>query len=219
MELSKRSVALLKIFANINPNLRFEAGNVQRTISTTESVLVEAEFDETFPRKFSICDLSIFLRNLEVLENPVIELNDRTVRLYSKTGIGDVTLNYGSEDLIKSPPEGKSLDDSAATRHVKITKNQLATIMKFAEVNTLTHIYIGHDGKETYMVAREKSNQDSAKARIVLGTEDNGEVWEDAFAFDRFTKLSLEDYDVKLLPQTFASFTAPRIKFFIAAEK
>lgn len=219
MELSKRSVALLKIFANINPNLKFEAGKVQRTISVTESVLVEAEFDEDFPRKFSICDLSIFLRNLEILEDPAIELNERTVRLFSKTGVGDVTFNYGSEDLIKSPPEGKSLDDSSATRQVKITKNQLATIMKFAEVNSLTHIYIGHDGKETYMVAREKSNPDSAKARVVLGTEANGEVWEDAFVFEKFSKLSLEDYDVKLLPQIFASFTAPRIKFFIAVEK
>jgi hypothetical protein len=217
MKLSKRTLTILKIFSSINPHIKFVPGKDQRTISADEGLLVSAELDEEFVGKYSISELSTLIRNYETVENATIEFGEKQITI-SGDGLDSWATNYGADALIKSPPPGKSLDDSSATRHTKITKAQLETIKKFAEINSLGHIYIGSDGAKFYLAARDKTNPDSTKVMINLGNT-NEPAWEEAFTYERFSKILSEDYDVNIIPSTFASFTAPRLKYFIAVER
>ena len=61
LNLSKRTTAILKNFASINPSAVLEVGSLIRTASPTSTILALASIDETIPFKFPIMDLNSFL--------------------------------------------------------------------------------------------------------------------------------------------------------------
>ena len=216
MELSKRTLGVLKLFASVNPNLVFKTGTKQRTIATDEGVFVEAEFDEDVEKEFAICDLATFLRNLEAAENTSLTLGEKGVTISSK----DVNVNYGygSVSVIKQPPD-KSLDIDTAMATFNVTKDQIALIMRFAEINSLPTICVGSDGTNFYLSARDKNNQDSVNVKIAVGEAPAGASWEEQISFDRFSKISPIDYSIKVVAKAFTAFIGSRLSFFVAVER
>jgi len=70
MELSDRTLSVLKNFANINSNIVFREGNDLKTISVAKNILAKATLDEAVPQEFGIYDLNEFLNVLSLVENP-----------------------------------------------------------------------------------------------------------------------------------------------------
>ena len=58
MELSDRTLNVLKNFANINSNIVFREGNVLKTISVAKNILAKVTLDETIDAEFGIYDLN-----------------------------------------------------------------------------------------------------------------------------------------------------------------
>lgn len=218
MELSKRTLAVLKLFSSVNENLVFKPGKTQRTIATDEGIFVEAEIDEEIPREFSICGLATFLRNLEMADKTTLELDVKTYKVYADTSMSQ--FGYGSPALIKSPPD-KSLDIPAGVVVVPITKDKLALVIKIAEINSLPNIGIGSDGTNFYLSAFDSKNPDSAKTNVKLDVtpEPGSSTWNETFSFERFTKLSQANYEAKVVSGKFVAFVGDRLSFIIAVEK
>lgn len=215
MELSKRTLGVLKLFASVNENLVFKAGKNQRTISTDEGVFVEAEIDEDIPRDFPICGLATFLRNLEAADKTSFELGEKVVTIVADAS--KLKYGYGSVSLIKSPPD-KSLSIPDDAPVVTIPKVNIALVMKIAEINSLPHIGLGSDGSHFYLTAFDKKNPDSSSTRIVLG-DATGPAWEEAFTYERFSKITPADYAAKVVEGKFTSFVGDRLTFSIAVDK
>jgi hypothetical protein len=215
MELSKRTLGVLKLFASVNENLVFKAGKTQRTISTDEGVFVEAEIDEELPRDFPICGLATFLRNLEAAEKTSFDLGEKVVTIAADAS--KLKYGYGAANLIKSPPD-KSLVIPASAPVASIPKDKVALVMKIAEINSLPHIGLGSDGTNFYLTAFDKKNPDSSSTRIVLG-DASGAAWEEAFTYERFSKIVPADYEAKVVEGKFTSFVGDRLTFSIAVDK
>jgi len=217
MELSKRTIGVLKLFASINENLVFKAGNKQRTIATDEGVFAEAEIDESIPSEFPICNLSTFLRNFDSAEKMKFEVTDRAVLMK----VDDSSLRWllGAKALIKSPPD-KDMNLSNAIVTFKVTKEQLARVSTFAEINSLSHIVVGSDGEKLYLAAKDPKNDDAATARVnVCDAPSATAVWEELLSFERFSKLHKMDCEVKVIPKSFVAFIGDRLSFMIAVER
>lgn len=217
MELSKRTLGVLKLFASVNDNLVFKAGKKQRTISTDEGIFAEAEIDEDIPVEFPICNLSTFLRNFEAAEKMQFEVNDRAVML--KADESSLRWLLGAKALIKTPPD-KEIDFDNAIVTFKVTKEQLARVSTFAEINSLSHIVVGSDGEKLYLAAKDPKNDDAAHARVNVGpAPDAASVWEEQISFERFSKLHKMDCEVKVIPKGFVAFIGDRLSFMFAVER
>ena len=64
MELSDRTLSVLKNYSNINPNIVISEGNTIKTMAVARNVVSSATVDETFPKSFGIYDLNEFLNVL-----------------------------------------------------------------------------------------------------------------------------------------------------------
>ena len=76
MELSSRTVEILRNFSTINPNIVVNGGNVLKTMSIAKNIVSRAEIDESFPNTFGIYDLSEFLSVLSLVDRPSITFGD-----------------------------------------------------------------------------------------------------------------------------------------------
>ena len=57
MELSTRTLEILRNFASINPNIVVSQGNKLTTMSIQKNLVAKAIIEETFPTTFGIYDL------------------------------------------------------------------------------------------------------------------------------------------------------------------
>lgn len=64
--LSKEELEVLRNVSTINNSLKFKEGNVIKTISPCQAILLEAEIDSMFPQEFSIYELNKFLNVLSL---------------------------------------------------------------------------------------------------------------------------------------------------------
>ena len=76
MELSERTINVLKNYATINPNIVFNEGNTIKTMAVARNVVSSAAVEENFPRTFGIYDLNEFLNALSLVKNPSMTFSD-----------------------------------------------------------------------------------------------------------------------------------------------
>ena len=70
MQLSEKTVSLLKNFSGINQSILFKSGNKLRTISVMKNILAEVQVEEEFEKDFGIYDLNQFLNAMSLYQNP-----------------------------------------------------------------------------------------------------------------------------------------------------
>ena len=73
MNLTDKTLTVLKNFAGINNSILVKEGNQLRTISVAKNILAEAEIEEDFPRQFGIYDLNQFLNGLSLHQDPDLD--------------------------------------------------------------------------------------------------------------------------------------------------
>lgn len=113
LNFSKRTVAILRNAAKINPAICLELGTRIRTADAAQSILVEAEIDETIPTNFPISDLSGFLSVLELpaFAECTLSMDEKKVKMVGKKT--EMTFWAGAHSLVELPegelelPEGE----------------------------------------------------------------------------------------------------------------
>ena len=81
MKISKKTIELLKNFANINPNLMIKQGNRLATITAHKNVMASVTVDESFPNDFGIYDLNEFLGAVSLFEDPDFAFSGTDVKI------------------------------------------------------------------------------------------------------------------------------------------
>lgn len=80
MILTSKDLDILECFSHINPSIQFKHGTVQKTVSTSKSILAKAELSSECERDFAIYDLTRFIKVLKLAktsEQVTIELTDQ----------------------------------------------------------------------------------------------------------------------------------------------
>jgi hypothetical protein len=213
MKFSEYTLTALKNFSTINPSLIIKAGNVQKTINADNTILVESEFEDSFPLEFGIYDLNQFLGNITTLNNPKLDFNDKSVIMSD----GDLKLNYYfcSTNLIKAPPNKELKMDQVDAKFV-LPNNALQKLMRLAAMNNLPHLSIVGKNGELSAVVHDISNDTSNSVTSKIADYDGAEFVA-PFQIENF-KIIPDDYDAEIKTKGFMKLTSRtrKTKYFIA---
>ena len=104
MQISKRTLGILKNFASINQSILIEEGNTIETISNIKDVYAKVEVDETFPVTFAIYDLNEFMGVVSLFDaDAEFEFGEDSLTI--KDGKGEQKYYYADQNIIARPPE------------------------------------------------------------------------------------------------------------------
>lgn len=216
MKLSENTLNVLKNFSAINMGLVFKNGNVLRTISKQQNIMAKATVGESFDKNFAIYDLNRFLSLVGSLKDPDIVVNTDKDNLKIVSGSSSATYGLSSPEMVVAPPE-KDLKIENAEVNFKLTKDDLAQVLKLSGVLGLPNIAVRGNRDKITLSALDVKNKDTDDFSIEVGktTAD----FQMIFVTENF-KMIPGNYDVAISSKGLAHFkhTSDPIEYWIATE-
>ena len=215
MNLSDKTLTILKNFAGINNSILVKQGTQLRTISVAKNILAEAQIDEEFPRDFGIYDLNQFLNGLSLHQDPDMDFSPDSY-LTIREGKRRVKYFYADPQVIISPPE-KEITLPSEDVHFQLDSSALEKLLKAAAVYQLPDLSaVGGDGV-VKLVVRDKKNDTSNEFAVVVGETDK--IFSFNFKVENI-KIIPGAYDVVVSSKLLSRFTNSQhdLKYFIALE-
>ena len=215
MNLSEKTLTILKNFAGINNSILVKKGNSLRTISVAKNILAEAEIVEDFSRDFAIYDLNQFLNGLGLHQDPDLDFKEESY-LTIREGKRRVKYFFADPNVIISPPD-KEISLPTEDVHFQLDSVTLEKLLKAAAVYQLPDFSAVGGAGVVKLVVRDKKNDTSNEFAIVVGETDK----EFSFNFKvENIKIIPGAYDVIVSSKLLSQFTNStyNLKYFIALE-
>ena len=215
MNLSDKTLTILKNFAGINNSILVKQGTQLRTISVAKNILAEAQIDEEFPRDFGIYDLNQFLNGLSLHQDPEMDFSPESY-LNIREGKRRVKYFYADPAVIISPPE-KEITLPSEDVHFQLDSIALEKLLKAAAVYQLPDLAAVGEAGVVKLVVRDKKNDTSNEFAVVVGETDK----EFSFNFKvENIKIIPGAYDVTISSKLLAKFTnsSYNLIYYIALE-
>jgi len=215
MNLSEKTLTILKNFAGINNSILVKKGNNLRTISVAKNILAEAEIVEDFSRDFAIYDLNQFLNGLGLHQDPDLDFKEESY-LTIREGKRRVKYFFADPNVIISPPE-KEISLPTEDVHFQLDSVTLEKLLKAAAVYQLPDFSAVGEAGVVKLVVRDKKNDTSNEFAIVVGETDKEFVFN--FKVENI-KIIPGAYDVVVSSKLLSQFTNStyNLKYFIALE-
>ena len=106
IDITPRTVEILKNFCTINKSIVIKAGNQIATLSINKNILAIADVEETFDSEIAIYDLGMFINGLSLLDQPRIDTTSSTyVTITDAKGRSKTRYFYADPDIITQAPE------------------------------------------------------------------------------------------------------------------
>ncbi len=156
MELTKRTLLILKNFSTINEGIVFKPGNRLKTITPLPTILATAELDTEIETEFCIADLPRFLSVVSLVEDPHLDITKERIIIKS----GNVEMRYVCADpeMIVKPPED-DITFPPVTIKFTLTNDVLRNLLKAAAVLKLSEIAIVGDGEKLFLKSIDVDNK------------------------------------------------------------
>ena len=215
MNLSVKTLTILKNFAGVNNSILVKKGNQLRTISVAKNILAEAEIEEDFPREFGIYDLNQFLNGLGLHQDPDLDFgNDSYVNI--REGKRRAKYFFADPQVIISPPE-KEITLPSEDVHFQLESSALDKLLKAAGVYQLPDLSVIGESGVVKLVVRDKKNDTSNQFTVVVGETDKEFIFN--FKVEN-VKIIPGDYDVVVSSKLLSKFTNStyNLKYYIALE-
>ena len=215
MNLSDKTLTILKNFAGVNNSILVKKGNQLRTISVAKNILAEAEIEEDFPREFGIYDLNQFLNGLSLHQDPDLDFeNDSYLNI--REGKRRVKYFYADPAVIISPPE-KEITLPSEDVHFQLETTSLDKLLRAAGIYQLPDLSVIGEAGVVKLVVRDKKNDTSNQFTVVVGETDKEFVFN--FKVENI-KIIPGDYDVIVSSKLLSKFTNSNynLKYYIALE-
>jgi hypothetical protein len=213
MIITKPTLAILKNFASISPNLLIAPGSIIKTKSIQNTIYAAATVIDSFPSEFGIYDLPEFLSVISIFNNPDLEFNDTFVRITE----GRTSIKYFSADKSVLTYPQKEIEFPEADISFTLSSDTLASINKTASILRVPDIsFVGEDNK-LKLVVSDKKNSTSNAFELDMGETDKEFVIK--FKVDMF-KFMPHTYTVDVSPRKVARFTAKEqnLLYFVGIE-
>jgi len=213
MNLSNRSLEILRNFSSINPSLLFEQGNTLRTISPSKTVLARANIENSIDSTFAIYDLSRFLGVVSLFEgSPELEIEEKKLNIMASGR--RVSYTFADPSTIVTPPN-KDIQLPTPEVSFTLTNANLVEITKAMGVMGFPELVVtGEDGK-IVIRATDTKNPSSDKYDIEVGETDI--TFNVIFKAENM-KLISGDYTVEISSKGLAKFSSNDVEYWISIE-
>ena len=219
MELSNRTVEILRNFSTINPNIVVNGGNVLKTMSIAKNIVSRAEIDETFPNTFGIYDLSEFLSVLSLVDRPSITFGENFCTVSDGSGLSSVKYFYSDPEMLSAPKKDIVMPECEVK--FLLTNETLSKIKRASSALGYDNISIRPNGNsiEIAVVDTEDSTSNSYSI-LVEGQFPIDEGFNFVMGVNNM-KLMGEDYEVSISTKLISHFRSitSNTQYFIALEK
>jgi len=132
MELSEKTLTVLRNYATINPNVVINEGDEIKTISEAKNVLSSAKLDVQFPKTFGIYDLSEFLSVLSLVNSPRLTFEDNYVLVGDSSGRTRIKYFYSDIDILTVPSKDIVMPECEVS--FSLDKETLSRVKRAASV-------------------------------------------------------------------------------------
>ena len=219
MELSDRTLAVLKNYATINPNIVFQEGNNVRTVSVARNVFSRTSVSEDFPVGFGIYDLNEFLNVLGLVDSPVLSFEKDYVVVGDATGRSRIKYFYSDPDMITSPSKDIVLPEFEVK--FNLDNGTLGRVKRAASALGHNEISIRpNNGCIQISVLDTKDATSNALTIDVDGSYEDGVDFNFVLNVNNL-KIVNEDFEVSISKKLISQFKSVQsdIEYFIALEK
>lgn len=212
MKFSERTITILKNFSTINPSIVFKPGKEIKTISPQKTVVAIAKIEEEIPADACIYDMSRFLSTYSLLNHPDVEF--KATNFVMTSGSAETKYYFADKSMVITPPE-KSISVPSEDVNVKVSWNDLQSVIKASGVLQLPEIAFVGDGEKCSLKAIDSNNPSGDTFGIALGeTNDKFQL----IIKTENLKLIPQEYDVTLCSKGISKFEGTDVTYFVAIE-
>ena len=219
MELSSRTVEILRNFSTINPNIVVNGGNVLKTMSIAKNIVSRAEIEENFPNTFGIYDLSEFLSVLSLVDRPSITFGDNFCTVSDGSGLSSVKYFYSDPEMLSSPKKDIVMPQGEV--QFLLTNETLSKIKRASSALGYDNISIRPNGNSVEIAVVDANDSTSNSYSVLVeGTFPEGADFNFIMGVSNM-KLLGEDYEVSISTKLISNFKSitSETQYFIALEK
>jgi len=218
MQLTETTMAVLKNFATIQPNVILNEGNTVKTIAEAKNVMSVAVLDQSFDKTVGIYNLDEFLNVLSLVDTPELTFGDDFVTVSDATGRSKVKYFYSDVGILTSPAKDIPMPEA----EVKFTLDEVTLGRIRRAASALGHekmTITATEGGIKICVVDHTDSTSNAFEITVAGTCDSEDF---TFVMNISNmKLIAGDYDVEVSSRLISKFTnkGTDVSYFIALEK
>ncbi len=205
MQLSKRTIEVLKNFATINQSIVVKPGKKLATMAVARNILAEADVEETFPSEFAIYNLNEFLSALSLFENPELEFGEKWVVIREKGAKrGGVKYFYSNKALIVHPTKSIKMPDDISVEFT-VTEAILTKISRAAGVLGVSDVVVVGDDEGISLIVQDRKNDSSNDFEIQVSDKAQEKPFKFFFKQENL-KFIPGDYVVQISDKGISSF-------------
>ena len=215
IDITPRTVEILKNFCTINKSIVIKPGNQLSTLSINKNILAVADVEEAFDSEIAIYDLGMFINGHMLLDQPKINTDSKSyVTITDAAGRSKTRYFYADPDIITQAPEEEiKLPSMDVSFH--LDAETLRQLNKAASIYALPDLCLFGDGEEMNLTVTDKKNETSNNFSVRVGTTTENFCY--CFRVENL-KLLAGAYDVSISSKNVAKFQGNGIKYYIALE-
>lgn len=103
MQLTEKTIAILKNFASINPNFVFTGTNTVGTLAESRAIMGEATLESAPEQRIGIYDLNEFLSTINLVDNPKLDFKKDYVEISDSSGRSRVKYYFTDIEMLTFP--------------------------------------------------------------------------------------------------------------------
>jgi len=212
MQLSAKTINVLKNFSTINPSIVLKPGNTVATISPNKTIMARATVPDSFDGTYGIYALNRFISALSLFESANIEFGSESARISSNNR--SIVYHYSDPSVIMVPPE-REIKLPSVDVEFKLTNKDIQTVMKALGVLGLPEIAVVGDGSSVSLQAVDTKAGSADTYSIDVGETDK--AFRAIFRAENM-KMMDGDYTVRLSSKGISQFIGMNIEYWIAIE-
>jgi hypothetical protein len=212
MQLSAKTINVLKNFSTINPSIVLKPGNTVATISPNKTIMARATVPDSFDGTYGIYALNRFISALSLFESANIEFGSESARISSNNR--SIVYHYSDPSVIMVPPE-REIKLPSVDVEFKLTNKDIQTVMKALGVLGLPEIAVVGDGSSVSLQAVDTKAGSADTYSIDVGETDK--AFRAIFRAENM-KMMDGDYTVRLSSKGISQFIGMDIEYWIAIE-
>ena len=217
MKLSNETLTVLKNFSTINQGIQFKQGKKLTTVSSSKTVLAQANLKDEFPQEFCIYDLNQFLSVYNLNKDSDLDFTSSDVIFKSTNGKNKSNYRMTAPDMIVTPPN-KEITLPSVDCEFSLSAEDYDSIMKAASVLSSPNIGVKSDGEAIEIVTFDAADNSAHTNSTQVGTG-NGKTYSIVFKTENI-KLIPGSYTVQISFKGIGHFqnTKEDIQYWIAFE-
>ena len=218
MKLSPDTLAILKNFAVIQPNLMFRSGSEIKTIAEAKNIIAKATITETIPQDFGIYDVSDFLSSLSLFTDPTFDFSTDGKSVKLSEGKSSLKYYFSDEASLTYPQKDITMPPTDAS--FVLTADVLKNLLRATSLLSVSTVSVENSADGVNISVKDAKNSTSNSYSTEVEGNSNGHTFKFHFDISNF-KILPGDYDVSISGKLISHFkhkTLP-IEYWIALEK